>query len=306
MTDATRTESGDDYRSIWKYLYRTPHKLDWIDVDGVSTRYVELGDPSAPTLVLLHGTAGSLENFCANLAPLAKDFHVLALDMLGCGWTAKPDFPYTALDYAQHVRRFMDAKGVNQAGFIGVSLGAWIACRIAADTPERVSRIIAVAPAGIVTNQEEAQRVVEGIRQRRNAAAAMPTWSTITTIFERLVLKPVNIVDDLVAVRLGIYQNPAMQANMGNLLHMTNLEYSLEDKEWRELGQPILLIAAVDAPNTFLENAIAIHRRAPHAELLEMKGCDHWAQFECPDEFNAAAIAFFSGKSVGAKQGGPA
>ena len=65
---------------IWQQIYATPHRLAWIDVGGVRTRMLEAGPPDAPAVLLLHGTAGSLENFCANVAALAAHFRVIAID----------------------------------------------------------------------------------------------------------------------------------------------------------------------------------------------------------------------------------
>ena len=80
--------------SIWRHLFKTPHRLGYVEVAGVQTRYLEAGPSDAPALLLLHGTAGSLENFCANYADYAQHFRVIGIDMLGCGWTDKPDFDY--------------------------------------------------------------------------------------------------------------------------------------------------------------------------------------------------------------------
>ena len=88
------------YRSIWTYLNTVPHKLAFLDAGGVRTRYLETGDPDGPVLLLLHGTAGSLENYCANYGPLAETHRVIGIDMLGCGYTDKPDRPYLIPDYA--------------------------------------------------------------------------------------------------------------------------------------------------------------------------------------------------------------
>jgi 2-hydroxy-6-oxonona-2,4-dienedioate hydrolase len=39
---------------------------------------------------MLHGNAGSLENFAANIAAHAEHFNCIAFDMIGSGMTAKP------------------------------------------------------------------------------------------------------------------------------------------------------------------------------------------------------------------------
>jgi len=278
--------------SIWQHLFTTPHKLAWIDVDGVNTRYLEAGPADAPVVILLHGTAGSLENFGANYAAYARHFRVIGLDMLGCGWTDKPDYDYLINDYAAHVRGFMDALGIANAAVVGVSLGAWVGAALALALPARVGKLVLVAPAGIIIDPEEERRFAEAVRKSRSSAAAEPTWETVSAALKALVLDPEALSDELVAIRLEIYRDPRMKAAMPHLLAFSRGGQALDDEQWRSLKLPIQVIAAVDAPNMFLSNAYAIARTVPHAQLVEMKGCDHWAQYEQPEVFNQHSIAF--------------
>jgi pimeloyl-ACP methyl ester carboxylesterase len=283
------------HTSIWQHLFKTPHRLGWVDVAGVNTRYLEAGPPDAPTVILLHGTAGSLENFSANYAAYSRHFHVIGLDMLGCGWTDKPDHDYQIKDYVEHVRGFMDAMGIAQACVVGVSLGGWVGAALALAHPARVARLVLVSPAGIITDPEEEKRFGDAVRKSRSSAAAEPTWETVSASLSFLVLDAQTLSDELVAVRLEIYRDPRMKAAMPHLLAFSLGGQALDDEQWRSIAAPILVIAAVDAPNMFLGNAYAIARAAPNAQLLEMKGCDHWAQYEQPEAFNAHSIAFLRG-----------
>lgn len=282
------------FRSIWTYLNRTPHTLDYIDVRGVRTRYLEAGDPSQPTLLLLHGTAGSLENFCANYETLAQNYHVLGIDMLGCGYTDKPDFDYKISDYADHAMAFLAAKGVEQAALVGVSLGSWVACRMALDHPDKILAIFSLAPAGIIVDAEVEEQFAQDVRKRRGAAAAEPTWDSVTVAMGRLMLNQEDLIDDLVAVRLAIYQQEEMKQAMSRLLAFSLGGNHLDDQQWASLTQPMLVVAAIDAPNMFLDNAYAIAKLVPGAELVEVPGCDHWPQFEQPERFHELALDFFA------------
>ncbi len=280
------------HTSIWQHLFKTPHKLAWIDAGGVNTRYLEAGPADAPVVILLHGTAGSLENFSANYAAYAEHFRVIGLDMLGCGWTDKPDYDYLINHYAEHVRSFMDALGIDKAAVVGVSLGAWVGAALAQAHPERVDRLVLVSPAGIITDPEEEQRFAEKLRKSRSTAAAEPTWETVSAALKALILDPETLSDEIVAVRLAIYQDPRMKAAMPRLLAFSKGGQALSAEQWRSLALPMQVIAAVDAPNMFLSNAYAIAEIAPDARIVEMTGCDHWAQYEQPDAFNQQSIAF--------------
>lgn len=281
-----------EYGSIWLALHATAHRLDWIDAAGVRTRVLTAGALDAPPLILLHGTAGSLENFARNIAVLARHFRVVAPDMLGCGLTDKPAHDYAITDYADHLAAVMESLGIARAAIIGVSLGSWVAARLARDRPERVSRLVMVAPAGIVVDPDEEARVAAGIRARRGAAAADPTWDSIRAAMDRLVLDPETLWPDLIATRLAIYRRPEMAAAMPRLLAFSLGNQHLSADDWAALTLPILCIAAIDAPNMFLTNARAIAATAPDARCVDIPGCDHWAQFEQPDAFHRAVLPF--------------
>lgn len=277
---------------IWQQIYATPHRLAWIEVDGVRTRILEAGPADAPALLLLHGTAGSLENFCANIAAFAEHFRVIAIDMLGCGRTDKPPFDYRIQDYARHALGVLDALDLQEAAVVGVSLGAWVAAAMALEQPARVRRLVLVAPAGIIVDAEEERRFAEGVRQRRANAAGAPSWESVSKAMQGLVLDPATLSDELIAIRLDIYRQPEMAAAMPRLLAFSLGGQALSDAQWQSLQVPILVVAAVDAPNMFLKNAQAIARQAPQATLVEIPGCDHWAQYEQPERFHAATIPF--------------
>lgn len=292
MPESTRVT---DYRSVWTYLNTVPHRLDWIEAAGVRTRYLESGRPDAPVVVLLHGTAGSLENFCANYGPLGEDHRVIGIDLLGCGYTDKPDRPYRIEDYAAHVLAVLDALGIEEAGLIGVSLGSWVAARLTSDHPDRVSGLVMVAPAGIVVDADQEKAFGADVRNRRQNAAQAPSWESVTTAMGRLMLDPADLIDDLVGVRLKIYEQPEMVRAMPHLLAFTSGGQDLSEAEWAALDVPVLVVAAVDAPNMFLANARRLAEILPRVEVLELSGCDHWAQFEQADEFNAAVRKFLAG-----------
>ncbi|WP_083883989.1 alpha/beta fold hydrolase [Nocardia higoensis] len=286
-----------EYRSIWKYLYKTPHALGYIDAAGLGTRYLTAGSPDAPPLLLLHGTAGSIENFSANIAAYAEHFRVYVLDMLGCGWTDKPDYPYTPRRYAEHVVAFMDAVGLDRADVVGVSLGSFVAARIAQDYPGRVGKIVSVAPAGIITDPVAYQKNAQELIDRRSKASADPTWDSIRFVFENLVLDKGVLIDDLIGIRLDIYRNPALQEAMPHLLTPKGVD-ALTWEEWAELPNEILVVASVDKPTMFLDNAYKIAELNPHVTLWELAGVDHWAQFEVPEEFNFRTISWLKGDGL--------
>jgi 2-hydroxy-6-oxonona-2,4-dienedioate hydrolase len=282
------------YRSIWTYLNTVPHQLAFLDAGGIHTRYLEAGNPDGPVVLLLHGTAGSLENYCANYGPLGENHRVIGIDMLGCGYTDKPDRPYLIPDYVAHVLDVLDALGIGQAAIVGVSLGSWVGARLALDHPDRVSSLLMVAPAGVIVDPEQEKKFGADLRQRRTNAAQAPSWESVTAAMGRLMLDPADLIDDLIGVRLRIYEQPEMATAMPHLLAFSTGGQDLSRQDWGRLPQPVMIIAAVDAPNMFLDNARLLEQLIPNVELVELTGCDHWAQYERADEFNRLAGQFLA------------
>ena len=140
--------STQPYESFWKHLSKVAFRQDWANVNGIKTRYVQAGSADAPVLVMLHGTAGSLEAFSANLGEHSKHFNCYAIDLIGAGLTDKPDQDYEIATYVEHVRGFMETMGIKKASLIGISLGTWIAARFALTHPTMVEKLTFNAPFG--------------------------------------------------------------------------------------------------------------------------------------------------------------
>lgn len=105
-----------------------PIERKTVAVDGLSTSYLEAGDPAAPAVVLLHGGefgAGAEIGWEHNITALAQQHRVLAPDLLGFGESAKViDFNDGRGMRIRHVARFCAQLGVESADFVGNSMGA--------------------------------------------------------------------------------------------------------------------------------------------------------------------------------------
>lgn len=283
----------ENFRSLWTHMNQRPFKLDYVDAGGIRTRYVEAGATDAPTVIMLHGTAGSLENFAANISPLSEHFHCYAIDMVGCGYSDKPDVDYTIAVYVDHIRRFMDAKGITSATLVGVSMGSWIATRFALTHPDRAEALCMLAPAGL--NDHAATKAT--ITKVRGKAAATPTWEGMQTVFQRLILEEKNILPDMMATRLAIYSQPDYPQAMQHVLSVLQPEAweanRIRPEEYASLHVPALIICSVDDPAAdYPKSARDIAAVVPRSRLVDMPRVAHWPQFEDPAAFNAIFIEF--------------
>lgn len=285
------TDAG--YRSVWQYLMDVPHRIGFVDAAGVRTRYLAAGPDDAPVVVMLHGATGSLEYFCANIGPLSGHHRVIALDMLGSGATDRPDFAYTPTAYRDHVIAALEALGVARCVLLGVALGSAIAAHVAVHRPDLVRSLVMVSPGAIQVDAGDLRDFIAGVKERRGAAVEDLTWERVAAVVDALFFDPdASRMDDLIALRLKGYEAPDRAAHMRNMLSSAQPEQFLPHETWRALHLPILVIAPVSIRHMFLDNARAIARLAPGAELVEMADCRIWPHYEQAATFNAHCLDF--------------
>lgn len=284
--------SPNDHRSIWTALLRVPFEQAWVQAGPLRTRYAHAGERGRPAVVMLHGTAGSWEGFAANLGPLAQHFDCYALDMIGSGFTDKPDRHYEVADYVTHVRDFMDALGLERAALIGCSLGSWVAARFALTHPARLSSLVMLSAAGLFANAANMNR----IRSARTAAVDDPRWENIKPIFDHLIHDERNRIPDIIAVRQAVYREKDMPMAMGHILCLQDPEIRqrnlISEDGWRQITAPALVVGSLADKDEYLETARRVSALMPQARYAEMPGVGHWPHFEDPDTFNPLCIDF--------------
>ena len=123
----------------------------FIDVDGVRVHYQEAGEKSRPVLVLVHGFASSTLVWSKVFLSLAEaGFHVIAVDLLGFGYSGKPrDAEYTIAGQANYLMRLLDRLRIKRATLVGSSYGGAVAATCALDHPRKVEKLVLV---GTVNN----------------------------------------------------------------------------------------------------------------------------------------------------------
>lgn len=286
------TTNQDTYRSIWTSLLQVPFEQKWVQAGEVSTRYARAGDPAAPAVIMLHGTAGSWEGFAANLGPLARHFQCFAIDMMGSGFSDKPDRDYEIHEYVGHVRAFMDAVGLRSASLIGCSLGSWVAARFALEHPERTDKLVLLSAAGLFANASNMDR----IRSRRTAAVEDPKWENIKPIFDHLIHDERNRIDDIIAVRQAVYRQPDMVRTMQHVLCLQDPEIRqrnlLSEDQWRSIQASALVVGSLADKDEYLETAKRVSQLMPNARYEPMEAVGHWPHFEDPATFNPLCIDF--------------
>jgi pimeloyl-ACP methyl ester carboxylesterase len=115
------------------------------EVNGFKIFYREAGDPGAPAVLLLHGFPTSSHMFRNLIPQLAHDYHVVAPDLPGFGFSDALDhktFAYTFDHLAEIMGKFVEQIGLKKFAIYVFDYGAPVGFRLALRYPERISAVI--------------------------------------------------------------------------------------------------------------------------------------------------------------------
>ena len=110
---------------------------------SISTMDAGTGDP----VVLIHGLGATKASFLPTIAALAPGYRTIAVDLPGFGDSDKPlTGAYDAPFFARSVVALLDALGLDRAHVIGNSMGGRVAIELGLEFPERIGRLVMLAP----------------------------------------------------------------------------------------------------------------------------------------------------------------
>ncbi|EKN65891.1 putative hydrolase [Neobacillus bataviensis LMG 21833] len=282
--------------SIWNELSGISVKQYFIDADGVNTRIVEAGE--GEPLILLHGIGGHVEAYARNIKSLSKHFRVIALDMLGHGYTEKPNFPYTIKVYSDHLLSVIKALSFDKVHLSGESLGGWMSAWFAARHPEYVKTLLLNTPGNIKAKPE----VMKKLKESTLKAVLEANYETVRSRLEFLFYDKNFVTDELVETRYKIYTQPEFKEAVHNIVVLQEWEvrknYTWEPEWTHKITAPTLILMSDHDPTATVEDAEYLQQLIPNSKLQIITDAGHWPQWEKPEEFNEIQVKFAKGVLV--------
>ena len=271
----------------------------FFEVDGGRMRYLHAG--SGPPMVLVHGLMGYSFSWRNAIPGLAERFAVFAIDALGTGYSDHPPaLDCTLKASAQRLLRFMDAASAEPFAVLGSSHGGGVAMMAAALRPERVRRLILVAPvnpwaprgkrlAPFLSNPLVAPVFVQFASHSRSLRRYYfrRLWGDPRRIPPRTFegyMKPLKGPD---AWRYGIGVLRRWNADL------QEVELALP----RIASVPTLLIWGSRDKAVAPDSAQRLKRNFRQCQLIMMDGIGHLPYEEAPGEFNRVVREFLSAGS---------
>ncbi|TDD38578.1 alpha/beta fold hydrolase [Saccharopolyspora elongata] len=260
-----------------------------VRVPGGDIRVVQEGPPGAPAVVLLHGLAGSAA-WWEPVLPALRDLHVVRVDLLGHGGSAKPTDGYGIAEQAGRVGAVLDRLGVRRATVVGHSTGGAVATSLAEQRRDLVTAVALVDTGpradaflgdSFVADLMTTPVVGELIWRLRTDGALRGAMSTA---FTREVRIPEELVTDVrgMTYRSLTATDEAVDAFLA--------ERPVPDR-LAGLGLPVLVIFGAQ-DRRWQPSSAQDYRRIPHARIEILDGVGHTPMFEDPDTTGALLHGF--------------
>jgi len=267
----------------------------FVDVDGVRVHYQEAGDPKAPALVLIHGFASSTLVWSKVFLRLAEaGFRVIAIDMLGFGYSGKPrNGEYTITGQASLLVGLLDRLQINRATLVGSSYGGAVSATCALDYPQRIDKLVLI---GTVNNNRPL-----GYKLMR--VFSSPVFGDVVSPLligsRRLLRRRMKRVYDrhewvLDERRVDARHLPLRASGTQRAIIRTVRAWDAEriSREAHLITQPTLLLWGENDREIPLADGERLHELIPGSRLIVFLNCGHLPHEEYPEEFTGVVADF--------------
>ncbi|MBV9120392.1 MAG: alpha/beta hydrolase, partial [Chloroflexi bacterium] len=198
---STGVSSRDEVRGL---------RANYVDVDGIRTRYYDVGAGQPLVLVAGHGWSGyfNANLWDTNIEGLSQHFRVIVPDKLGTGMTDNPPpSNYTIQAQVKHMTRFMETLGLQDIHLAGQSRGGYLVARIALENPSLLRRLIIVGTGTL------APEIGSSTERRAALFAGLPKdlKELLRVRLGRLSYSPAHISDEMLDADVYIENLPKAQ-----------------------------------------------------------------------------------------------
>ena len=274
-------------------------------IQGIELHYLMAGPENppadAPVFILLHGFTFNAFTWRPALDFFARQGRVFAFDQIPYGLSAKltptdwdgPN-PYAKEAAIAQLFAFMDALGIQRATLVGNSSGGTLAMEAALARPERVERLILVAP-WVYAQRPTLPAAVAELPQLRRISLLIGRKLGEGGLLDYSYADPGRLDEE----RRSLMKIHTRVANWdlawGELLNRSLSSPVTVSTRLDQITQPILLVTGDQDKLVPVADTRKVAERLPHATLAVLPGCGHVPQEECPGPFEQAVAGWLRG-----------
>ena len=271
----------------------------FVEAGGVATRCLMAGREDAPALLLLHGLSLTSEIWMRNIDELARDFRVVAVDLLGHGFTRPRDGKPAGFDAkVAHLKALCDALGMQRAAVSGSSYGGLIAANLFLRHPSLVGRLVINGSGSAFNDEQQLGAFMERIYANYRPTLAESTPQMWRERLQGTVLDAASVPCELLAVLPLCYAQPwavrCWDETVSTMRDPARFRpFRILDR-LESLDVPTLVVWGRDDRGGIYESAQAAVARMPRAGLVAFERCGHLPMLEQPEKYNALLRRFLS------------
>ena len=275
-------------------------ELQRVVIHGHERVFVKTG--SGPVLLLLHGLGCDHTTWAPVIDELARDFTVVAPDLLGHGQSAKPRADYSLGGYANGMRDLLTVLGIDKVTVVGHSFGGGVAMQFAYQFPERTERMILVAPGGMGPEVSPLIRAVTlpGFHQAMGVATLPGVRHLGKAGLRALARSPLPLTRDLaeVAEIYDSFKDPRARAAIRHVVRAVvdtrGQIVTMVDRAYLTQAMPMLVVWGADDAVIPAAHAANASRIAPGAVVEVVPESGHFPHKDHPERFCKAVRDFVS------------
>lgn len=254
-----------------------------IDVNGIATNYHDVGE--GDPVLLIHGSGPGVSawaNWRTVLPELSKQHRVIAPDILGFGYTERPDgVTYDMATWTEHLVGLLDALGLDRVAIIGNSFGGALALNVATHHPDRVSKLVLMGAVGVPFEITEGLDKVWGFE---------PSLANMVDLMGVFAYDQSLLTEDLAKLRLEAATRPGVHEAYSAMFpapRQSSVEaMTVPDADIRSLTQPTLIVHGRDDEVIPLSNSMRLNELIEQSQLHVYGQCGHWVQIEHTASFS--------------------
>jgi 4,5:9,10-diseco-3-hydroxy-5,9,17-trioxoandrosta-1(10),2-diene-4-oate hydrolase len=240
-------------------------------------------------VVFIHGSgpgANAHSNFSKNIDAVAHaGYRCVLPDLVGFGYSSKP----TGLDYSTELfsstlLELLDALAITRCVLVGNSLGGAVALDIAIRHPERVEKLVLMAPGGIESRETYFQ--MPGIQKMVSGfVGAGFDRAGLKKMLQLLAYDPAVVTEEMVDQRLHILKTQPKDVLARMVIpDMTPLLPTIKC--------PVLGFWGMEDQFCPISGHTKFLTAVPDSRFVLYARCGHWAMLERTDEFNRQVVDF--------------
>ena len=268
----------------------TEVSFETVTLHGRESGYLVGG--KGPLLLLIHGMAGTCENWREVIEPLARHHTVIAPDLPGHGLSAGGQGDYSLGNLAAGLRDLLLVLGHERATIVGHSLGGGIAMQFSYQFPEMVERLVLVSSGGLGLEVSPVLRAAALPGAELFIAATAGTGQKIGGFIGRglskVGMKPAADVAE-VARGYGSLAEPdrrkAFLATLRSVVGTEGQRVSAADRFYLAEEVPVLIVWGARDPIIPVAHGEDAHHALPGSRLEIFDGVGHLPQIDQPSRF---------------------